>query len=72
MALEIHFENCVSIRAPVPGLLVTLAIDVELVKKGLGITLVLCGQKASLEILSDSQLIVDVSLAWWVSPSSVA
>ena len=64
------FVNCGSIYAPVPGLLVSLDIDVELVQEGLDITLVLDGHKASLEVLSEGQIIIDVSLSWWLSDSS--
>ena len=62
MDLVVHFGNYDSLRAPVTGLLVYLGIDVELGKEGLNITLVLNVQKASLEVLSEGQLLVDVYL----------
>ena len=52
MTLGIHFDNCVSICAPVPGLLVSLGIYVELVHEVLDIILVLDGQNSTLEVLS--------------------
>ena len=64
MALGSHFDNCGSFCAPVPGLLVYLVIYVESGKEILDITLVLDFQKASLEVLSDGQIIVAVSLIW--------
>ena len=64
VALGMHFENFGSLRAPVPGLLVSMGIYVELGQEGLGITLVLDGQKASLEVLGEGQIIVAVSLTW--------
>ena len=57
------FDNCGSLRAPVPVLLIYLGIDVELGQEGLDITLIHDGHKASLEGISKGQLIVDVSLA---------
>ena len=36
------------------------------------ITLVLYGHNVSLEVLDEVQLIVAVSLAWWLSASSTA
>ena len=63
-------ETCGSIHAPVLCLLYSLGIDIELVQKGLGITLVLDGQKDSLEFLNLGQIIVAVSLPWWLSASS--
>ena len=67
-----QFDNCGSLRAPIPGLLISLGIDVELVKEGLYIALVLDGQKASLEVLSEGQLLVSVFLTWWLSDSYTA
>ena len=64
-----HFDNCGSLLAPVPGLLFYLGIDVELGQEGSDITLVIDGQKTRLELLSESQLLVAVSLAWWLSAS---
>ena len=70
MHLGIRFYNCGSIHFPFPGLLVFLVVYVELVHEGLGITLVLYVQKDSLEVLSEVQIIVDVSLVWWFSTSA--
>ena len=41
MALGIHFDSFGSICAPVPGLLVSLGIDVELEQDGLDIVLII-------------------------------
>ena len=49
--LEIQFDNCGSIHEPVPGLLVSQDIDVELGQEGLDTTLALDGHKSSLEVL---------------------
>ena len=57
-----NFGNCGSLRAPVLGLLVSLGMDVELGQEGLDIALVLDEQKDVLEVLSEDQLLVDVSL----------
>ena len=65
-----HFENCSSIYTHVPVLLVSLVIDVELVQEGLDITLILYGQKDSLELLSEGHIIVASSLAYCISASS--
>ena len=62
MALGMHFENCGSLCAPVPGLIVYLVIYVELGQEGLGVTLVLDDQKARIELLSGGKIIVAVSL----------
>ena len=48
-----YVDNCGSICAPVPGLLVSLGIDVELGQEGLDIILVLDVQKARIEVLSE-------------------
>ena len=72
MALGMHFGSCVSLRAPVPGLIVSLGIYAELGQEGLGITLVLDSQKSSFEVISYGKLLVDVSLDWWFSSSSTA
>ena len=72
MALRIHFDNCGSLHDPFLGLLVSLSIDVELGQECLGIDLVLDGQKVSLEVLGEGQLLVAYSLAWWISSSSAA
>ena len=52
VSLGMHFDNCGSLRAPVPGLLVSLGIDVEFEKEVLDITLVIGGHKSRLEVLS--------------------
>ena len=62
-----HFDNCGSLFAPLPGLLLSLGIDVELGREELEITLVPDGYKASLEVLSEVQLLVAVSLNSWIS-----
>ena len=67
-----HVDSCGILRAPVPGLIVSLGIDVELEQEGLDIYLVLDGQKSSLEFLSYGQLLVAVSLAWCLSYSSAS
>ena len=72
VALRMNVDNCGSIRAPVPALLVSLVIYVELGQEGSYITLVLDGQKSSLEFLSEGQLLVAVFLDWWLSASSTS
>ena len=52
MAMGMHFDSCSSICDPVPGLLVSLGIYVELVHEVLDIILVLDGQNSTLEVLS--------------------
>ena len=51
---------------------ISLGINVELGQETLEIALVLDGQKSSIEVLSEVQLLVDVSLTWWLSASSAA
>ena len=70
--LEMHFDNGGSLRSPVPDLLVSMGIDVELGQEGLDITLVLDVQKSSIEVLSKSQILVAASLTWCLSDSSNA
>ena len=70
--LGIQFDKCSSIRSFVPGLLVSLGIDVELVQEGLDIALVLDGQNASSEVFSEGRILVAVSLTWWLSASSTS
>ena len=70
MALGVHFDNCGSIHDPFPGLLTYLGIDIEFVQEVLDVTLFLDVQKAGLEFISEGQLLVAVSLAWWISDSS--
>ena len=60
MVLWIHFDICGSLRALFPGLFVYLGIDFEFGKELLDTTLVLDDHKASLEILSEDQIIVSV------------
>ena len=67
--MGIHFDNCGSLCALFLGLLVSLVIYVELVQEGLDITLVLDDQKASLEVLSEVQMLVSISLDWCLSAS---
>ena len=72
MDLGTSFDNYGSLHASVPGQLYPLSIDVELGQECLGIDLVLDGQKVSLEVLGEGQLLVAYSLAWWISSSSAA
>ena len=72
IALGMHFDSFGSICVPVPVLLVSMGIDVELGQEGLYIALILDGYKVSLEILGGGHLIVAVFLAWWFSASSTA
>ena len=51
MALGMHFDNCGSLRAPIPGLLVSLGIDVQLLQEGLYIALFLDVQNTIVEVL---------------------
>ena len=71
VALDMQFENCGSLHAPVPGLLFSMIVGVELVQEELDITF-LDGQKSSLEFLSEVHLIVAVSLSWWIISYSAA
>ena len=66
MAMEMQFEYFCSAHDPVPGLLVSLGIYVDMVNEGLDIILVLDGQEYILEVLSQGRIIVglgDGSLA---------
>ena len=67
-----HFEHFGSLGAPVPGLLVSLGIHVELGKKGLDINLILDGHRTRIIVFSEGQILVDVSLNWCLSDSSTA
>ena len=58
MALEIHFENCGILRAPVPGLFVYLDIYVKLGQEGLDITLIFDIQKSILEVLVSARFLL--------------
>ena len=71
MALGIHFDSFGGLCALVPGPIVSLGIDVELGQEGLEIALIFDVYKFSLEVLGEGQLLVAVSLTWWISdPSS--
>ena len=72
VALGMHFDNFGSLHAPVPGLIFSLGIDVELGQEGLYITLVLDGQKSSLEVLSEGHILASISFDWLFSDSSAA
>ena len=63
MALVMHFDSCGILRAPVLGPIFSLGIYIELVHEGFDIILVIDGQKVSLEVLSDGQLLVAVYIA---------
>ena len=70
MDLGVHFGGFVSLRDPIPGLLIYLGIYVELGQENLDITLVLDVQKTRLELISEGQILVAVPLACWISASS--
>ena len=70
--MGIHFGNYCSLRALVPGLLVSLGIGVELGQEGLDNNLVIYGQKSRLEVLIEGQILVVVSLTWCLSDPSTA
>ena len=70
MASRMHFDNWDSLRAPAPGLIVSLGSYAELAQEGMNVTLVLDGQKARPEVLSGGQLLIAFSLACWLSASS--
>ena len=70
--LGMIFWNCGIIYAPVTGLLVSLGLCIELVQERLDINLVLDGHKTILEVLSEVQILIAVSLDWWLSASLVA
>ena len=70
MSLRMIFGNFGCICYPVPGLLVSLDIDVELGQKVLDITLVLDGQKSRLEVLREGQILVALFLTCWINASS--
>ena len=58
--MGMNLECFGSIHAPVPGLITSLVILVELGHEGLNITVVLDGLEASVEVLSQVQLLIDV------------
>ena len=60
MYMGMNLDCCDSIHAPVPNLLVSLGIYVDLGHEVLDITLVLDGQDNSLEGLSQGRLTIDV------------
>ena len=64
-----YFDNCGSLRAPVPGLIFYLGVYVELVQEGLDVTLVLEDQTSSFEVLNEGQLHVSVKLNLCLSAS---
>ena len=70
MDLEIQFDSFGSICAPVLGIFVSLGNYVELGQENSDISLILDCYKASLEVLGEGQLLVDISLTWWFSASS--
>ena len=51
---------------------ISLGINVELGQETLEIALVLDGQKSSIEVLSEVQLLVSVYIALWLSASSTS
>ena len=60
MSMGMNLDCFGSIHAPVPGLITSLVIFVELGHEGLNITLVFDGLEASVEVLSQGQLLIDV------------
>ena len=64
MDLGTSFDNYGSLHASVPGQLYPLSIDVELGQECLDIALVLDEQRASLEVISEGELLVAVFLNW--------
>ena len=60
MAVGMKFHCCGSLRAPVPELFFNLGIQVELGHEALGIILVIDGQEASLELLSQGQILISI------------
>ena len=70
VALNMHFDNFFILHDPIPFILVSLLIVVELVQEGFYISVLLGGQKASLEFPSEGRIFVDVSLSWCLSDSS--
>ena len=58
----INFVSFGSLRDPVLGLLVPLEIWVELGQEGLGIILVLGRQNPIIELISEDQFILSISL----------
>ena len=72
VALGIHIEKLSSLCAPVPVLFFSLFKYVKLVQEGLDTTFVLDTQKYILEVLSEGNIVVAVSLAWCISDFSTA
>ena len=58
--MGINLDYFGSFHSPVPGLITSLVILVELGHDGLDITLFLDGLEASVEVLSQVQLLIDV------------
>ena len=67
-----NFESFGSLCSSFLGLLISLGIDVELGQEILDITLLLNNHKSGLEFLIESPLLVAISLAWWLSASSIS
>ena len=66
VTLGMHFDNCGSLCAPVPDIIVSIGIYVEFLQEGLDIMLVVDCQKFRSEVLSEGHLLVAVFLNWWV------
>ena len=63
-----QFDQCGSLRVHVLGLLVYLGTYVELLQEDVDINLVLDGHNSRLEVLSEFQIIVAVSLSCFLVP----
>ena len=75
MVMDMQFDCCGSLRAPVLVLLVSLGIYVQLENEGLDISLVLDFQEAILVVLSQVQIIFDFGdryINWSLVSSSIA
>ena len=72
VVLSKKIDNCGSLCESVLGLLFCLGIYIVLGQRGLDITLVLDGQNASLEVPSECQRLVYLSLDWLISASSTS
>ena len=62
VTLGMYFSNYGSIHNPVPGLIISMGIYVELVQECLYISLVIYIQKAIIKVLSEVQILVNVSI----------
>ena len=60
MSMGMNLDCFGSIHAPIPGLITSLVILVELVHEVLNITLVLDGLEARVEIIIQVQLLINV------------